>query len=584
MILGAGLAGLTLARHLLLETGRTVVVVEHRPAPASRQKVGESTVQLAGHYLARVLDLEPILLREHHLKYNLRFHWPAVAADGTGGGERFEDFSQVFWRPFSNVCSYQIDRNRLERSIEERVAADPRATVWRGSEDLAVDLDPEGERHTVRFRDGEGVARRVEARWVIDATGRRRFLAKQLGLLEASPIRHGASFAWVEGLLDVERLTDRSRKEVRTSPRRRTLGHSPSWLATNHFCGRGWWFWVIPLADRTSLGLVYERGAVDPSAVASAEGLREWVVDHLPLFAAELECRPLVDHGGFRSFAHGCSRTLDASGWAMTGEAGRFSDPLYSPGSDLIALHNTLIVDAIEAPTAAERAARCRRHERLLRNLHDAYLPGYVEGYRVLGDPEAFVLKYAWELGVYFAFYVFPFLNERFADRRFAAGFTRRFARLGRINGAVEGLIHGFFDWKERHGGLGTSLPVDVDLHSIAPLAATEKAFYEIGGTVEDALRVLDVQLDHLETLARWIAAHVAARVEDAPELLEDAGFVGRIRPADLPSDPAGLSALRAAADGRRIDWGFDAVGLFSRFRSVASIATSRIGPETALR
>ena len=33
VVLGAGLAGLTLARHLLLDTGRTVLLVDRQEAP-----------------------------------------------------------------------------------------------------------------------------------------------------------------------------------------------------------------------------------------------------------------------------------------------------------------------------------------------------------------------------------------------------------------------------------------------------------------------------------------------------------------------------------------------------------------------
>ena len=49
VILGGGLAGLALARHLLLDTDRTILMLEKRPTlPPPRQKVGESSVQLAG--------------------------------------------------------------------------------------------------------------------------------------------------------------------------------------------------------------------------------------------------------------------------------------------------------------------------------------------------------------------------------------------------------------------------------------------------------------------------------------------------------------------------------------------------------
>ena len=49
---------------------------------------------------------------------------------------------------------------------------------------------------------------------------------------------------------------------------------------------------------------------------------------------------------GLTSFALDSGQTISASGWALCGEACRFTDPLYSPGGDLISIYNTLITDA----------------------------------------------------------------------------------------------------------------------------------------------------------------------------------------------------------------------------------------------
>ncbi len=74
VIIGAGLAGLSLARQLLLNSEKKILLVEKRAEiPPSQQKVGEATVQVSGYYFSKVLDLEEHLLREHFMKYNLRF-------------------------------------------------------------------------------------------------------------------------------------------------------------------------------------------------------------------------------------------------------------------------------------------------------------------------------------------------------------------------------------------------------------------------------------------------------------------------------------------------------------------------------
>ena len=65
VIIGAGLAGLSLARQLLLNSDKTILLLEKRTAiPMALQKYGEATVQLSGYYFSKVLDLEEHLLRD----------------------------------------------------------------------------------------------------------------------------------------------------------------------------------------------------------------------------------------------------------------------------------------------------------------------------------------------------------------------------------------------------------------------------------------------------------------------------------------------------------------------------------------
>ncbi len=506
VILGAGLAGLTLARQLLLETDRRVLVLDRSATvPAARQKVGESTVQLAGDYLGRVLDLEHLLVHDHHLKYNLRFHWRVPGRDG----RRIEDYSQAYIRAFSNVPSYQVDRNRLEQSLLELCASDPRFELVPGVRGLEVEL-ASGGRHRVAFT-AAGREFALAPQWVVDASGRDRVLARKYELGLPSPIDNGATFWWVDGTLDIDRLGGASPRERRARPARRELGHLPAWLATNHLAGPGFWFWLIPLHRRTSLGLVYDPRLVKREQVRTAKRATAWISERFPMIADELAARPIQEWAGFRRYSHDCARAISADRWALTGEAGRFSDPLYSPGSDLIALHNSAIVRAIRSRDQRELETRVGFSEPLLRALFKAYEPSYQISYDALGDQEAFVLKYTWELTIYFAFYVFPFLNDLFDERRFVVSFLRSFARLGPLNREIQQAISDFVRWKWREG-LVADGPHHVDFTEIGWLKHAEKTFYRVGVSVAEAREVIAEQLASCEEMAEWIKAWIAAR------------------------------------------------------------------------
>jgi flavin-dependent dehydrogenase len=554
VILGAGLAGLSLARQLLLESDRTVLLLERRPeVPTDRQKVGESLVQLSGYYFSKVLDLEEYLLREHYLKYNLRFYWPSGSTDAERGA-RFEDYSQSYIRGFSNVVSYQLNRNTIEGELLRRNLEDPRFTFTAGVKGLEVELtegDPAGERpHRVAFEAG-GERREVEAGWVVDTTGRGRFLAKKRGLLKPNPIRHGTFFWWVDGLVNIEKLTDSSPREVRLNPARRATGHAPYWLATNHFCGEGYWFWVIPLQGKTSLGLVFDNRLIDPSDVFSVEKATEWVCRRHPLFARDLPHRKVLDFAGFRDYSYDCVQTISADRWALAGEAGRFTDPLYSPGSDLIAIYNSLIIAAIETADPEELGSRCRIAEQIMRAVYSAYVPSYAVSYDTLGDQEAFSLKYTWELATYFAAYVFPFINELFTNRRFAPAFLRLFSRLGPVNRSLQPFLSDYYQWKKANRPRPAE-PVFFDFSELATLREAEKMFYEVGVTVDEARKLLARQVDNLEELARFIAAHAASVVLGDPAVATDRRFVAGLDPAALVFDPEAFARRWAECRAER--------------------------------
>ena len=217
-------------------------------------------MQLSGYYLSKVLDLEEHLLINHYLKYNLRFHWKTEGY----GNCALEDYARSFIRLSSNIATFQLDRNVLEAHLLETCRQNSRFHFVGGVQNLDAQLSETGP-HRVTFAGGD-----VECDWLVDASGRGHFLKRKLGLGQENAIRHASTWCWVDGLVNIEKLTDRSLREVRVDRARMKQGNLPFFLATNHFCGEGQWFWVIPLHGKTSLGLVYDRAVVEAEQVSNA--------------------------------------------------------------------------------------------------------------------------------------------------------------------------------------------------------------------------------------------------------------------------------------------------------------------------
>jgi flavin-dependent dehydrogenase len=540
VIIGAGLAGLSLARQLLLNDDRvTILQIDKRlTIPQKGQKVGEATVQVSGYYFSKVLELEEYLLREHYLKYNLRFYWTTQGMDNS----RWESISQSYIRGISNVPTYQLDRNKIEGELLRRnVAVADRYTFQPHALQADVSIDDTGGPHAVSFT-VNGERRTVTSRWVVDAAGRAHVIQKLRGLEKKNNIRHGASFLWVEGLLNIEDLTDSTRKQIRLNPQRQHTGHLPFWLATNHFCEEGLWFWTIPLQGITSLGLCYDNRLIDPKDVNDPKKLVQWVCEHFPLFARDLPNRKILHFGSYLDYSFDCAQTIDRNRWAMIGEAGRWTDPLYSPGGDLISIYNTLVCDSIFTKTQEELDEKTPLYEQLEKAVYGAYVPSYAISYDCLGDQEAYSLKYTWELTIYFAYYTFPMINDLFTDRRFVVSFLANFGKLGRVNLSLQQFINAYYHWKKANREGHTS-PIFYDFYESGGLGVAEKTFYKVGVSVEEARAILDTQLENARRLALYTAAHIYAMVLDAPELVYNRAFLERIDLERLAFDPARMRA-----------------------------------------
>lgn len=325
---------------------------------------------------------------------------------------------------------------------------------------------------------------------------------------------------------------------------------------------------MIPLQGKTSLGLVYDNRLIDRERIASLPQLIDWVCREFPLFARDLPFRKVLCHSALKDFSYDCAQTISAARWAMAGEAGRFTDPLYSPGGDLISLYNTLIVDAISTDDKEELADKVRLYEQLMRSFYEAYVPSFAVSYYALGDQEAMTLKYTWELTVYFSFYVFPFINDLFTNRRFIPSFIKKFSRLGSVNQNLQEFITAFYHWKKQQCSRSRR-PIFNDFMEIGALRTAESTFYRVGLSVAEAREVLDEQLGNLMELARFIVSHIYSVVLADDGVLTNRSFVESIDLDHFKFDESEMHKHYAAHAGNAEGyvWAFDP-SVLNRFRT----------------
>jgi flavin-dependent dehydrogenase len=411
VIAGGGLAGLTLARQLHIEAPHVrVLVLEKRAHPVREAafKVGESSVEIGAHYFRSILGLEPVLRAQHLEKLGLRYFFPHQANDDI---TRRTELGPAF---FPVVPSFQLDRGRLENWL----LASLRESGVDVVDDCAVKrIALERGNHSVEFA-GRGGTGTVQARWIVDASGRTGLIRRQLGLTRT--VTHGANAAWFRVKARV-RVDDWSRDAAWKA----RVPTGERWLSTNHLMGKGYWTWLIPLGSgSTSVGIVADNDLHPYSRISRYERALDWLREFEPQCARAVEGLEdkLEDFLALKHYAHGCERVFSPDGWSLVGEAGVFTDPFYSPGSDFIAIGNDMTVDLITRAAAGEDvSARAEAFDGSYLRLYEAFLRLYNGQYRLMGNAQVMTAKAAWDNGCYWAVSALLYFQRRYRDPEFMA-------------------------------------------------------------------------------------------------------------------------------------------------------------------
>ncbi len=428
LVLGGGLAGLTLALQIHRQRpGTRIAVVDKAewPPPVAAHKVGESTVELGTYYLRQVLGLADYLDAQQLPKLGLRFFFDPAQADDIARRLEMGASGKL------PVPSHQLDRGLFEVELARRVrdAGIEHLTGWRVS---GVQLDKAG--HTTTIKRAPDT-RTLGSRWVVDATGRAATLKRNLGLL--APIEHHASAVWFRlgTEIDVADWSDDPAWSARVPAGMRRL-------STNHLMGRGYWVWLIPLASgSTSIGIVTDDREHDLKAMSTFEGALRWLAEHEPQAARIIggHADLLQDFLVLRRYSHHAERMFSSARWALTGDAGAFLDPFYSPGTDFIALANTYATDLIVRELDGEKIrSRANEYSRTFLQMVDAWLPVYQNMYRVFGHTQILALKVAWDFCTYWSFQVLMFVNRGFTDVALMTKTRGLWQRITELNAALQ--------------------------------------------------------------------------------------------------------------------------------------------------
>ena len=322
IVIGGGPAGSTVAT-LVAEHGHRVLLLEREAEP--KFKIGESLIPATYWTFKRLGMLEKLRASHFPQKYSVQFY--------SRSGKASNPFYFFQTNPHESAVTWQVLRSEFDEMLLDN-AKEKGVEICRGARVREVLFD--GDTATgVVIQNANGTRETLNASVIVDSTGQRSLIGRQLNLNTTEPnLKMASLFTHYEGGHRDEGIDEGATLILHTEE-------------------KDSWFWSIPLPyDRTSIGVVGELDYLLQNR-RDTDGK----LNTQKIFTEELEkCVPLKHRlegakqlfpiQTTKDFSYRASR-IAGNNWVLVGDAFGFLDPVYSTGLFLALKSGEMAADVI---------------------------------------------------------------------------------------------------------------------------------------------------------------------------------------------------------------------------------------------
>ena len=322
IVIGGGPAGSTVAT-LVAEQGHRVLLLER--TSTLQFKIGESLIPATYWTFKRLGMLEKLRASHFPQKYSVQFY--------SRSGKASTPFYFFQTNPHDSAVTWQVLRsefdemlldNAKEKGVEIRRGIGVREVLFEGDTATGVVIQ-----HT------DGTRETLHATVIVDSTGQRSLIGKQLNLNTIEPnLKMASLFTHYEGGHRDEGIDEGATLILHTEE-------------------KDSWFWSIPLPyNRTSIGVVGEldyllQNRRDADGKLNAQKIfNEELAKCAPLQQRLEGAKQLLPIQTTKDFSYRASR-IAGNNWVLVGDAFGFLDPVYSTGLFLALKSGEMAADVI---------------------------------------------------------------------------------------------------------------------------------------------------------------------------------------------------------------------------------------------
>ena len=322
IVIGGGPAGSTVAT-LVAEQGYRVLLLERTSTP--QFKIGESLIPATYWTFKRLGMLEKLRASHFPQKYSVQFY------SHTGKASNPFYFFQT--NPHDSAVTWQVLRSEFDQMLLDN-AKEKGVEIRRGTGVREVLF--EGDTATgVVTQNVDGTRETLNATVIVDSTGQRSLIGRQLNLNTTEPnLKMASLFTHYEGGHRDEDINEGATLILHTEE-------------------KDSWFWSIPLPyNSTSIGVVGEldyllQNRRDADGKLNAQKIfNEELAKCAPLQQRLEGANQLFPIQSTKDFSYRASR-IAGNNWVLVGDAFGFLDPVYSTGLFLALKSGEMAADVI---------------------------------------------------------------------------------------------------------------------------------------------------------------------------------------------------------------------------------------------
>ena len=390
IIIGGGVSAtfLCLSIYKLDPDFKILIIEKNKVFP---QKIGESLVDLTAIFVD-TLNIQHIV-KQHKKKTGVRF---LFNESNDADLSKISEFASPTLPGLIN--GYHLDRSLFDQQMLDEVILKG-TTVYRPA-DITHTSFEDFENEVVLNIKGE--IQHVKSKWLVDATGRTRFIANKLNwTFKDIPLNTGSIMAHFTNISPDEYW------DTKTNDYWDTCSVGLRKYSTTHLMRKNSWWWIIRLNETTtSIGVVFDKNKVhfdNHETFFNEQIANDAQLSILTKNAESSKIKYLVE------LPYVCDK-LYTKGIALIGDSGAFIDPLISPGMELIGQQTIWLADLLtnEKRTGKFKEASWEKYSKTFYKAYDSRISIYSKAYDFM---HSFDIFSAWLMQgnyIYFGWVVFP--------------------------------------------------------------------------------------------------------------------------------------------------------------------------------